>query len=39
MQRAPEWTTGDTALGKLFAGGVAAAFLAGGIGLWGATAL
>ncbi len=33
------WTTGGTALGKLFAGGVAAAFLAGGIGLWGATAL
>jgi len=28
------WTTGGTALGKLFAGGVAVALVAGGIGLW-----
>ena len=28
------WTTGGAALGKLFAGGITAALLAGGIGLW-----
>ena len=28
------WTTGGRLLGKLFAGGVAAALVAGGIGLW-----
>ena len=28
------WTTGGAALGKLFAGGLTAALLAGGIGLW-----
>ena len=28
------WTTGGTALGKLLAGGVAAALVAGAIGLW-----
>jgi uncharacterized membrane protein (DUF4010 family) len=33
------WTTGGTLLGKLFAGGVAAALVAGGIGLWAATSI
>ncbi|MFA9443666.1 MAG: MgtC/SapB family protein [Hyphomicrobium sp.] len=33
------WTTGGAALGRLFAGGVAAALVSGGIGLWVATAL
>jgi len=33
------WTTGGAALGKLFAGGVAVALIAGAIGLWVATAL
>ena len=33
------WTTGGAALGKLFAGGVAAALAAGAIGLWVAMAL
>jgi len=32
------WTTGGAALGRLFAGGVAAALVSGGIGLWMATA-
>jgi len=32
------WTTGGAALGRLFAGGVAAALVSGGIGLWVATA-
>ena len=33
------WTTGGAALGRLFAGGVAAALVSGGIGLWVATRL